>query len=163
MNLTKKQISKFWDRVEKTSTCWNWTGHTQNGYGRVSFSFKVYKAHRISLFLNGISFNPLKKEKGSKGDIVMHSCDNRTCVNPSHLILTNQRENMLDAKKKGRKYFGETRGEGNPRSKLTWKDVNLIRSSNMSLSKFQQMFPFVNKGNLMSIKSFKTWKIFNHQ
>lgn len=91
---TKCKLLKF---VEKKNGCWNWKGELhQNGYGYTTCheTFKRSHAHRVSY-------------KVFKGDIpeglyVCHHCDNPSCINPDHLWLGTAKENMQDAKKKGR-------------------------------------------------------------
>lgn len=91
----KRNTDNFYTRCEKTQTCWNWTGNlNMHGYGYAMFKGKVWIAHRYSYFL-------------SKGDIpegmeVLHSCDNRKCVNPDHLSIGTHMDNMIDMIRKGR-------------------------------------------------------------
>lgn len=83
--------------VDKKNGCWNWKGDLQpNGYGITTCheTYKRSQAHRISY----------KVFKGEipKGMYVCHHCDNPKCINPDHLWVGTAKENMQDAKKKGR-------------------------------------------------------------
>jgi HNH endonuclease len=75
--------------------CWEWQGwRDDNGYGKGSFQGQEFRAHRLSYELHT---GPLLTT-----DIVMHTCDNPPCVNPHHLKKGTKRDNMLDARSKGR-------------------------------------------------------------
>lgn len=118
MRLNKKQLNKFWGKVQKTNGCWNWIGAlTQKGYGNFRYGYKQLRVHRLSWMMhNG---------KISKDLLVCHSCDNPKCVNPKHLFLGTHSDNRLDMYKKGRrKMFGEN----HPRAKLKKADVIDIRN-----------------------------------
>ena len=86
---------RFWEKVEKTNDCWNWTAAKNKfNYGEFFYNGKVWKAHRVSyLIVNGEYDLSLK---------VAHKCDNPLCVRPDHLFLATQRENIIDMVKKGR-------------------------------------------------------------
>jgi len=87
----------FWKYAERKSNdeCWPWTGTCdQHRYGRVPFMTKQMKAHRVSYEM----FNGHIPD----GLVVRHRCDNPNCVNPHHLEVGTQKENMLDASKRGR-------------------------------------------------------------
>lgn len=93
-------INRFWLHVDrKEGACWNWTGGTNNqGYGRFEIFFRDQRqrvfAHRLSYVMaNGGDIHDL---------VVMHSCDNPRCVNPDHLSVGSQRDNVLDCIGKGR-------------------------------------------------------------
>lgn len=91
----------FWAKVNRTETCWLWAATTYgNGYGWF-WAGRAVKAHRYSYELaNGLITNSL---------FVLHKCDTPLCVNPAHLYLGTQQENMWDrdAKKRGNPCHGE--------------------------------------------------------
>jgi Autographiviridae endonuclease len=78
-----------------------------------------YAAHRLSYTVN---IGPIPE-----GIFVCHACDNRKCVNPEHLWLGNQTDNMADMVAKGRASI--MLGEDNPNSTLTSEDVKQIRAA----------------------------------
>jgi hypothetical protein len=156
MQFSEKQIKNFWSKVSKTDSCWNWTGFKLGGYGKFNLNGKIYTAHKISLLLSGFNISPSKKELGSKGEIVMHTCDNPSCVNPKHLRIGTQKDNMRDAKIKGRKWCGEYSGENNNKHKLVWKDIDFIRNSNLNPVELAKQFS-VSRSQIYGIINFKSW------
>ena len=116
MDITKNRIESKAERVTE-SGCWIWTGTvTSRGYGQlISHNKKVY-AHRASFqaFVGDIP----------DGMVVCHACDNVHCVNPDHLFLGTQKDNLQDMKHKGR----STRGEKNTQAVLTESKVMEIKS-----------------------------------
>ncbi len=95
---------RLWARVEKTPTCWLWTGATapMGWYGHLAYQGRHLAAHRLSWELaNG----PIPR-----GLHVLHRCDNPPCVRPDHLFLGTNRDNVRDASCKGRLHFGDANG-----------------------------------------------------
>jgi hypothetical protein len=84
---------RFWPRVQKTSTCWLWTGNTSKGYGSIEAEGKPVGVHRFSYQLATGKVPVLD---------VLHSCDNPRCVNPDHLTEGTHQQNMADRNAKGR-------------------------------------------------------------
>lgn len=90
---------RFWQFVRRgeTSDCWIWTGSKDShGYGRISSGFGMppFKAHRISWEMHNGCI--------PGGNVVCHTCDNPSCVNPNHLVAGSQKENMQQASSRGR-------------------------------------------------------------
>ncbi len=85
---------RFWAKVEKTETCWIWTGavYQNTGYGAAWMGNGVIGAHRVAYELTHGSPIP-KKHKGQAASID-HLCRNKRCVNPDHLELVTQQENI---------------------------------------------------------------------
>ena len=85
-SLRPEPIARFWPKVNKTEHCWIWTGSKdQDGYGM--FSDKVnHRAHRwLFVYLNG----PIED-----GMVLDHLCRNTSCVNPGHLEVVTNDENL---------------------------------------------------------------------
>lgn len=90
---------RFWRFVSKGSedSCWEWIGtHDGNGYGHImrETGKSPAKAHRVSYEMH--------KGPIPKGLVVRHECDNPKCVNPKHLILGTQKDNVDDMVKRCR-------------------------------------------------------------
>lgn len=87
-------------KVNEQTGCWEWQKNIQqNGYGHIKMSGKAQGAHRVSYELH----------KGSitNGAYVLHTCDVRCCVNPTHLFLGSAMDNSIDKKGKKRHAHGE--------------------------------------------------------
>lgn len=136
VNIDISDINRFWSNVAFTANpnvCWEWTGMLSKPepYGRFSLKGKKYSSHRLSYFLSN--------KEDPKELLVLHKCDNHKCVNPNHLFLGTNADNMVDKIKKGRlKAFpkGQKRKDSEKRpgtlnhmAKLTEINVLDIRDS----------------------------------
>lgn len=98
---TLKQLKNFTCKASKTPLCWNWHAATYpNGYGVFRLGKKLVPAHRAAYLLFKGHIPP--------HHVVMHTCDNKKCVNPEHLVIGTQQENVNDMIFKGRHRHGET-------------------------------------------------------
>ena len=143
----KTMLARFSEkyRVDE-SGCWIWTAALDDkGYGKIGRSRKAgpEQAHRVSyrLFRGDPS-----------GLCVCHSCDNRACVNPGHLFLGTQKDNMRDAAKKRRTAWGSRHGK----AKLTPSAVLAIRNSQASVSDLARQHGVVVSA-VINIKARRRW------
>lgn len=86
---------RFHSKIEKTENCWLWKAcKNRQGYGQFRDG-KLKIAHR---HMYEITHDVVL----GRWDIIMHTCDNTSCVNPDHLKMGTQKENILDASTKNR-------------------------------------------------------------
>lgn len=119
-------VDRFWPKVDKNSSpteCWLWTATKSRGYGYISEggrkAQKFRRAHRVSWEL---AYGPIPA-----GLYVLHRCDDPSCVNPRHLFLGTQKDNIRDAVAKGRHKPSMVRGERVHNTNLTADDVRQAR------------------------------------
>ncbi|MFU7131557.1 HNH endonuclease [Pseudomonas aeruginosa] len=115
---------RFWEKVQKTDSCWLWTGYRNGtGYGEISRGGRegAMLAHRASYEIN---CGPI-----DNGLHVLHRCDNPRCVRPDHLFLGTHLENMQDMVRKGRgkQLGGGRRGESNGNCRISDDQVREIK------------------------------------
>lgn len=126
--------------------CLMWAGTRHGkGYGHFRKGTGVLKAHRASyeLFCGPIP----------DGLLVLHRCDNPTCVNPDHLFLGTNDDNMADRQAKTRQARGERAG----RARLKEAAVRDIRSSPASTKELAQKYS-VAPETIKGVRSGRTWR-----
>src|SRR5579863_7359899 len=79
--------------IEPNTSCWLWTEETYKDYGILWIGGSRITAYRLSYYLH--------KGEIPQGMSVCHSCDTPSCVNPEHLWIGTQTDNLLDAHSKG--------------------------------------------------------------
>lgn len=138
--------------------CREWQASlTKDGYGQLSNraienEFSIKGAHRLMFQL--VNDFPLT----SRAQVVMHSCDNPRCIEPKHLSMGTQRENMQDCVAKGRRI--NVRGEDHVLAKITEDDVRLIRAlegNGMTVSEVGYLFD-MGQSNVSRIRNRQIWK-----
>ena len=96
--------------------CWEWQGALRDkGYGKLYIRRKAYSAHRVAWVIANNAEIP-------EGMCVCHSCDNPACVNPDHLWIGTDADNLNDKVSKGR----QARGIRVSGAKLNDSDVETI-------------------------------------
>ena len=101
--------------TQAVTDCWVWQGQPHSmGYGVFTINGKQWLAHRYAWIIHNHAY-PIQE--------VRHICDNRPCVNPSHLLEGTHKQNMEDMALRGR----STHGEKNRHAKLTHEKVRVIR------------------------------------
>lgn len=144
-------MQRFWNKVEKTDTCWLWTACCfDKGYGQFRLNGRLQRAHRVSYLL---TFGVLPDDRD-----VLHTCDVRKCVNPAHLYLGDDLDNARDREERGR--GNHVRGEQHGSAKLTVMAVKKIRclyaSGDFSQEQLRRQFK-VSRSAIRDIVSGLKW------
>lgn len=139
-------MKRFWNKVEKTNTCWLWTASkSHNGYGVIWIKdIGNVRVHRFSWELH---VGPIPD-----GLCVLHKCDVPACVNPEHLFLGTRKDNAADMVKKGRSLVGVR----NSNAKLTPDIIVLIRAATGSMDQIAERFDVCQR-TICQIRNRKTW------
>lgn len=144
-------IKEFLDRVliDKKTNCWEWAGHIhKSGYGYDRHPLSgLRRTHRISWYLHFGEFD--------RSLCILHRCDNRKCVNPSHLFIGTQDDNMKDRQSKGRTV--NPVGSSHGRSKLTEAIVLRILKSKLNGRQAAKHFK-ISEPTISMIRKGRIWK-----
>lgn len=165
-NKPTREFIKSNSVFDKKTGCWDWSVHRQTGgYGQFRYNNHNLLAHRASyaVFSSLYSMSEeneeirfMKAMEAIRGSLVMHSCDNPSCVNPDHLGLGTNMDNSRDAARKGRLYFQQPHANfwftrKTRVKKLTDDDVRAIRASREPLAVLSKRFK-VSMGNISLIR-----------
>jgi predicted DNA-binding protein YlxM (UPF0122 family) len=150
---TKSLEDRFWANVDKTETCWLWTGwkdgkgygkiHTVNSYG------PVISAHRLSWELH----NGKVEDKSLN---ICHKCDVPACVNPSHLFLGTTLDNIRDKVSKGRQPHGEKTGGAILTREIVLNIRRRYYKGDISIEKLGKEMS-ISSGAIASVVMGKSW------
>lgn len=112
---------RFFERIspEPNSGCWLWLGQCdRKGYGRIGLGGRHggnTGAHRLSLKIAGVNV---------PDDLfVCHRCDVPCCVNPDHLFVGTQHDNLVDMVRKGRHVNNSEHTRGRPRPGIIFNAI----------------------------------------
>jgi len=146
-------MKNFWNKINKTESCWLWTGATNGrSYGLLKMpkTRKNITAHRMSYILHN---GPITSEQW-----VLHKCDTPLCVNPNHLFLGDAAANTADMDAKGRRVNADNSGEKNGRSIMNADKVRLARllHGKFSLTALTKIFG-VSKSQIHRIVTAQQW------
>ncbi|MCP4042048.1 MAG: helix-turn-helix domain-containing protein [Gammaproteobacteria bacterium] len=140
---------RFFSKVRFESDCWEWIGSRSSGYGMIGSGGALgpnVLAHRLSWKIH-------------VGDIpdgldILHSCDNRGCVNPRHLFPGTHADNMLDMCKKMR----QRRSDGSPPFEPHQiREMREMKSKGLNQTEIGNAFG-VTQGAISRIMSGKTYR-----
>ena len=144
-NVNRKPITY---EIDDDTGCWECGSHfIYDGYPKCWYGSKSVRMHS-AVFIS--HFNIINIPKNW---VVRHTCDNRLCINPGHLLIGTNVDNMRDMVKRGR----TVKGSKNGRSKLTEKEVleirNNITNDNIMLCKKYN----VDRHTISDIKLKRSW------
>ncbi|MFV0576030.1 MAG: HNH endonuclease signature motif containing protein [Vibrio sp.] len=160
---------RFLEKTEMSENgCLIWkAGKTRKGYGYFSIGNSrtcdgkrinsMKQSHRVSyeLFIGEIP-----KMEGHHGACILHKCDTPSCVNPDHLFVGTNAENVKDMDRKGRRVTVVSQGESSPHAKLTEKEVlfiyNSAKNKTIKQNKLAIMFG-VSTATISSIVMGRNW------
>lgn len=148
MSVAERLLSKI---EPLDNGCWKYLGGiNQAGYGNIWDNGRTRSAHIVSFEIHN---RPV-----SKGLNVLHTCDNRWCVNPEHLFEGTTQDNIDDMISKGRDGF---KGAKNGRAILNEEQVEAIRKFLTTTTYSQQYIADkfgVSRSTVAAIKAGRLWK-----
>lgn len=163
--LYKKALARFirGANMQGFELCWNWTRTKPDGYGQFNLMDRRTSDHKsISFVAHRVSWVMANQMDVPSGLLILHSCDNRACVNPLHLRPGTHKENTQDAIIRCRFNGSVGAGERNVNAKLTEDMVRSIRSRHgkdgATYAKLAEEYGLtITKKTIRNAKQGKTW------
>lgn len=149
IKLKPKHVERFWRYVTKLNDdqCWEWQrGLTIAGYGKIKIRPKTLTAHRFSFVIHNLH----------SPEMVLHSCDNRKCVNPHHLRGGNHLDNMSDMKARSRQATGARHG-GTRMSDEQVLELRAMYAAGIKVKAIAVHFG-IKKGSVANIACGRFWR-----
>ena len=148
----KERLDRYTKPVK--NGCIEWTASTAGaGYGQVRIKGQGYLTHRLSWMVNNGAI--------PKGLRVLHKCDNKLCVNPKHLFLGTQADNIRDMMQKGRRGYTGLPGARHHKAKLTEADVlrirRLLSETDITRAELTRVYR-VSKSTIDHVANRTTWQ-----
>jgi hypothetical protein len=150
---------RFWSKVDRSAgpdACWPWLTGQNRGYGCFTNNGQNLRAHRFAY--------ELTKGPIPDGLDCLHTCNNPPCCNPAHLYAGTALDNSHDTIKAGHwkgNVLPPMPGELNPKAKLTWVQVDEIRSlyatGHHTIAELGRQYG-VTRENTWSIVHWYTWQ-----
>ena len=147
-----KDLARFYEKTHKAECgCLEWTGTKKStGYGRFWCDGEMRFAHRwLYQRLNDVVL--------TKEQVVMHSCDNPSCVSIDHLSVGSHKENTADMIGKGRGVSNFKRGTAHHDAKLDEEKVRQIRLSADTQRALAERYG-VSTVTIRRVRQRKIWK-----
>lgn len=145
-------INWFWKKVSISGLddCWEWTGKLDDkGYGASRTLYDHGMSQRASRSAYIFSHGEIEN-----GLVVRHSCNNRKCCNPNHLVAGTQKDNMSDRVRSG----NYASGENHPSSIMSDAVRRKIYSHPGTLRGIAKEFGLKSHATVSQIKRNPKWK-----
>ena len=143
---------RFWPKVSKDHHprgCWEWLGAvSKNGRGAIHWRGQMWIAYRVSYVLTHGEI--------PSGLLVCHSCDNPACVNPAHLWLGTNSDNLRDMREKGRSGTGEENTQAKLKADQVL-DIRKMRTLGNSAASIARKYG-VSRSTVAAICAGQRWK-----
>lgn len=142
----------FEDRFDRRGPdeCWPWfNGKGKHGRGQMTLGGQTVPAPRVAYLLY---VGDIPDHDSHHGNVVRHTCDNPPCVNPKHLIIGTQKDNLRDRDERGRAQHGEKHSK----ARITEEIVLAIRRDLRATGAIAAAFG-VTVSMVCNIKSYRTW------